>query len=257
MVVVDAKGAARVQAVDRGVARRFCVFEHVYFARPDSQLDGALGLRVRKALGRALAKEHPVEADVVIPVPDSGAPAAIGFARESGIPFELGLIRSHYVGRTFIEPQQSIRHFGVQLKLNAGARGAATASASSSSTTRSCAARPRARSSRCCATPARARCTCASARRRRRSPATTASTRRRAAELIASSHTLDEIARYVTGDSLGYLSLDGMMNGRGVGRPAAAGQGAPRRLLLRRLLHRQLSHGIPPGTIASLKRVVN
>ena len=98
---------------------RFCVFEHVYFARPDSYIDGRSVYQVRENLGRRLAQEHPVEADVVIPVPDSGVPAAIGYARESGIPFAMGLVRSHYVGRTFIEPEQSIRHFGVKLKLNA------------------------------------------------------------------------------------------------------------------------------------------
>jgi amidophosphoribosyltransferase len=99
--------------------RRLCVFEHVYFARPDSLLDGDSVYEARVAMGAQLAREHPVEADAVIPVPDSGVVAALGFARESGIPFEMGLIRNHYVGRTFIEPSDSIRHFGVRLKLNA------------------------------------------------------------------------------------------------------------------------------------------
>ncbi|PYN12992.1 MAG: amidophosphoribosyltransferase, partial [Candidatus Rokuibacteriota bacterium] len=95
-----------------------CVFEYVYFARPDSVLWGRTVHRVRKALGHQLAREHPVEADIVIPVPDSGTGAALGFSEESGIPYELGLIRNHYVGRTFIEPKQGIRHFGVKVKLN-------------------------------------------------------------------------------------------------------------------------------------------
>ena len=95
-----------------------CIFEFVYFARPDSYIFGKNVYQVRKELGRQLAREHAVEADVVIPVPDSGVPAAMGYAEESGIRFELGLIRNHYVGRTFIEPQQSIRHFGVKIKLN-------------------------------------------------------------------------------------------------------------------------------------------
>ncbi|MEZ4300458.1 MAG: amidophosphoribosyltransferase [Polyangiaceae bacterium] len=98
-----------------------CIFEYVYFARPDSHLAGASVYEVRKALGRRLATEEPLPGGkddaVVIPVPDSGVPAAVGFASAAGIPFEMGLIRSHYVGRTFIEPQQSIRHFGVRLKL--------------------------------------------------------------------------------------------------------------------------------------------
>ncbi|MBI2469422.1 MAG: amidophosphoribosyltransferase, partial [Candidatus Rokubacteria bacterium] len=95
-----------------------CVFEYVYFARPDSTLWGQNVYHVRKALGQRLAEEHPVEADVVVPVPDSGLGAALGFAERSGIPFEVGLIRNHYVGRTFIEPRQQIRHFGVRVKLN-------------------------------------------------------------------------------------------------------------------------------------------
>jgi len=121
MLVIDASGMRSQRPFDEQ-PRRMCLFEYVYFARPDAALAGANVYQVRKALGRVLAKEHPVpEGDgpaVVIPVPDSGVPAAIGFAEQSGLPFEMGLIRSHYVGRTFIEPQDSIRHFGVRLKLN-------------------------------------------------------------------------------------------------------------------------------------------
>ncbi len=98
---------------------RPCIFEHVYFSRPDSIVDGASVYSVRKAIGAQLAMESPVEADLVIPVPDSGTPAAIGYAQESGIPFELGIIRSHYVGRTFIQPSDKVRHLGVKLKHNA------------------------------------------------------------------------------------------------------------------------------------------
>ena len=96
-----------------------CVFEHIYFARPDSVLFGKSVYATRAAFGARLAAEQPAEADIVIPVPDSGVPAAIGYSKASGIPFAMGLVRSHYVGRTFIEPAQSIRHFGVKLKLNA------------------------------------------------------------------------------------------------------------------------------------------
>jgi amidophosphoribosyltransferase len=95
-----------------------CVFEHVYFARPDSVVFGRPVNQSREQLGRLLAQEHPVEADIVTPVPDSGVPAAVGYAEASGIPFRMALIRNHYVGRTFIEPEQSIRDFGVKLKLN-------------------------------------------------------------------------------------------------------------------------------------------
>ena len=95
-----------------------CIFEHVYFSRPDSIIFGRSVNESREMLGRLLAREHPVEADIVVPVPDSGVPAAVGYALESKIPFRMGLIRNHYIGRTFIEPSQAIRNFGVKLKLN-------------------------------------------------------------------------------------------------------------------------------------------
>ncbi|MCB0332712.1 MAG: amidophosphoribosyltransferase [Bdellovibrionales bacterium] len=101
------------------IQERPCIFEYVYFARPDSRVFGRSVYPIRKRMGQELAREAGVDADLVIPVPDSGTPAAIGFAQEAGIPFELGLIRNHYVGRTFIEPKQSIRNFGVKIKLNA------------------------------------------------------------------------------------------------------------------------------------------
>ena len=101
---------------------RFCVFEYVYFARPDSTVQGENVYAVRKRIGEELAREAPCDADIVIPVPDSGTPAAIGFAQESALPFELGIIRNHYVGRTFIAPTDDIRHMGVKLKHNANRR---------------------------------------------------------------------------------------------------------------------------------------
>ncbi len=97
----------------------FCVFEHIYFARPDSIVEGVSVYEARKRIGRELARESHVDADMIVPVPDSGVPAAIGYSQESGIPFELGIIRNHYVGRTFIEPTDQIRHLGVRLKHNA------------------------------------------------------------------------------------------------------------------------------------------
>ena len=100
-------------------ATKQCVFEHIYFSRPDSYLFGRSVYSVRKLMGRALAREKPVEADVVVPVPDSGVISAMGYSEESEIPFQMGLIRNHYVGRTFIEPQSQIRNFGVKIKLNA------------------------------------------------------------------------------------------------------------------------------------------
>ncbi len=118
VVLIDATGLHSYRPF-RQVAARFCIFEHIYFARPDSQVDGTSVYQRRKRIGAELARESPVTADLVIPVPDSGVPAAIGYAAEAGIPFELGIIRNHYVGRTFIEPSDHIRHLGVRLKHNA------------------------------------------------------------------------------------------------------------------------------------------
>jgi amidophosphoribosyltransferase len=118
IVIVTAQGIKSITPFPTMSARP-CIFEHVYFSRPDSIVDGSSVYSVRKAIGAQLAIESPVEADLVIPVPDSGTPAAIGYAQESGIPFELGIIRSHYVGRTFIQPGDQVRHLGVKLKHNA------------------------------------------------------------------------------------------------------------------------------------------
>jgi amidophosphoribosyltransferase len=215
----------------------FCIFEHVYFARPDSLVNGKAVYRARERMGMRLAQEAPVEADVVIPVPDSGVPAAIGYAKERGLPFEMGLIRSHYVGRTFIEPQDSIRHFGVRLKLSPvrqvvdGKRVVVVDDSLVRGTT-----------SRKIVKMLRG----AGAREvhlRISAPPTThpcyygidTPTR---SELVAASHSVDEINRYVTSDSLVYLSHEGMMaavasDGTGycsacfTGKyPVALGQGA-------------------------------
>ncbi|WP_425475553.1 amidophosphoribosyltransferase [Mesorhizobium quangtriensis] len=121
MVVITAKGVESIFPFEPQKPR-FCIFEYVYFARPDSTLEGRNVYNVRKNIGVELALESPVEADVVVPVPDSGTPAAIGFAQAANIPFELGIIRNHYVGRTFIQPGDSIRHMGVKLKHNANRR---------------------------------------------------------------------------------------------------------------------------------------
>lgn len=118
MVVINDKGLRSLRPF-QAMRPRPCIFEHVYFSRPDSLLDGLSVYQVRKNIGAQLAIESPVDADVVIPVPDSGNPAAIGYAQQSGLPFELGIIRSHYVGRTFIQPGDAIRNLGVKLKHNA------------------------------------------------------------------------------------------------------------------------------------------
>jgi amidophosphoribosyltransferase len=118
IVLVNGAGIRSFRPFDKADPKP-CIFEHVYFSRPDSIVDGTSVYQVRKNIGGELAREAPVEADYVVPVPDSGVPAAIGFSQASGIPFELGIIRSHYVGRTFIEPSDGIRHLGVKLKHNA------------------------------------------------------------------------------------------------------------------------------------------
>jgi amidophosphoribosyltransferase len=117
LVMVTRDGVTSTQFAT-GVPQASCIFEHVYFARPDSRIFGRWVQASREQMGRRLAIESPVEADLVVPVPDSGVTAALGYAAESGIPFNFGLIRNHYVGRTFIEPEQRVRDFGVKLKLN-------------------------------------------------------------------------------------------------------------------------------------------
>jgi amidophosphoribosyltransferase len=119
LVQVDFSGAVSSHRPFGSVSPRPCIFEHVYFSRPDSVLDGQSVYGVRKAIGVELAKDAPVDADLVIPVPDSGVPAALGYAQQSGIPFELGIIRSHYVGRTFIQPSDGARNADVKRKHNA------------------------------------------------------------------------------------------------------------------------------------------
>ena len=119
MVIVTESGIESRRPFGELPARRSCIFEYVYFSRPDSNIDGRNVYAARKSIGEELAREAPVEADIVVPVPDSGVPAAIGYAQASGLPFELGIIRNHYVGRTFIQPSDSIRHMGVKLKHNA------------------------------------------------------------------------------------------------------------------------------------------
>ena len=118
MVTLDPQGMRSRQAMPPAQPAQHCIFEHIYFSRPDSKVFGESVDRIRRRLGHQLAKEHPAQADIVISVPDSSNSIALGFAEESGIPYELGLIRNHYVGRTFIQPSQSGRDFGVRVKFN-------------------------------------------------------------------------------------------------------------------------------------------
>lgn len=118
MVVITREGIKSLRPLE-SASSRLCIFEYIYFARPDSEMGGKSVYEMRKRIGATLAQEAPCDTDIVVPVPDSGVPAAIGFAEAAGIPFELGIIRNHYVGRTFIEPTQRIRHLGVKMKHNA------------------------------------------------------------------------------------------------------------------------------------------
>lgn len=208
ILIIDENGLQSVQM--RRETRRFCVFEHVYFARPDSVLDDLSVYDARISMGEHLARETAVAADVVIPVPDSGMVAALGYARASGLPFEMGLIRNHYVGRTFIEPKDSIRHFGVKLKLNPvpqvlkGRRVVVVDDSLVRGTT-----------SRKIVKMIRA-AGAAEVHLRISSPPVISpcyygiDTPTRA-ELLASTHNPEEVARYITADSVAYLSPEGLM----------------------------------------------
>ncbi len=210
MVIIDERGIRSTRPF-AAMPKKTCIFEFVYFARPDSNLSGVSVYEARKAMGRALADEHPVDADIVIPVPDSGVPATIGYSEQSKIPFEMGLVRSHYVGRTFIEPQQSIRHFGVRLKLNpvSDALRGKRVVVVDDSIVRGTTSRKIVKMLR----DAGAR----EVHLRISSPPTQwpcyygidTPTR---SELIASSHSIDEINAYITSDSLAYLSLDRLIS---------------------------------------------
>ena len=194
-----------------------CIFEHVYFARPDSYVFGRSVNEVRTELGRVLAREQPVDADVVVPVPDSGVCAAMGFHEESGVPLRMGLIRNHYVGRTFIQPQQSIRHFGVKVKLNPvrsildGKRVILV----DDSIVRGTTSRKIVRMVRAAgAKEVHVRISCPPTI----SPCFYGVDTPRKAELIAATHTLAEIREFLEADSVAYLSLDGLLSAVGTER---------------------------------------
>lgn len=187
----------------------FCSFEHVYFSRPDSVIFGRPVNESREHLGRLLAREHPVDADSVIPVPDSGVPAAIGYAAESGIPFRMGLIRNHYIGRTFIEPEQAIRDFGVKLKLNPVRRmiEGQRVILVDDSIVRGTTSRKIVRMVReSGAAEVHVRISCPPTI----SPCYYGVDTPTRAELIASNHSVEEIRQYLEADTLGYLSLAGL-----------------------------------------------
>jgi len=209
-VVVARGGRIESYHLERAPEPARCIFEHVYFARPDSKVFGDSVSQARLRMGARLAREAPAVADIVVPVPDSGLFAALGYSRESGLPLEFGLIRNHYVGRTFIEPKQSIRHFGVKVKLNpireliAGKRVVLV----DDSIVRGTTSRKIVRMVRDAGA--------AEVHVRISAPPTEwpchygidTPTR---GELIASDHRVEEIRRFIEADSLAYLSLDGLL----------------------------------------------
>jgi amidophosphoribosyltransferase len=186
-----------------------CIFEHVYFSRPDSIVFGRPVNESREQLGRLLAREHPVDADLVAPVPDSGVPAAIGYSEESGIPFRMALIRNHYVGRTFIEPEQAIRDFGVKLKLNPVRRmlEGKRVILVDDSLVRGTTSKKIVRLVRDAgATEVHMRISCPPTI----SPCYYGVDTPRRDELIAAKHSVEEIRNFLGADSLGYLSLESL-----------------------------------------------
>jgi amidophosphoribosyltransferase len=194
-----------------------CIFEHVYFARPDSYVFGRSVNDVRTDLGRSLAREHAVDADIVVPVPDSGVCAAMGFAEESGIPLRMGLIRNHYVGRTFIEPQSSIRDFGVRIKLNPvrGILKGKRVVLVDDSLVRGTTSRKIVKMVRAAgAKEVHVRISCPPTI----SPCFYGVDTPRKSELIAATHTLEEIREFLQADSIAYLSLEGLLGTVGAER---------------------------------------
>src|SRR6266850_6266559 len=213
ILVISAEGARSIRPFPPAHLSQ-CVFEHVYFSRPDSYVFGKSVNEVRTDLGRILAREQPVDADVVVPVPDSGVCAAMGFADESKIPLRMGLIRNHYVGRTFIQPQSSIRHFGVKVKLNPvksildGKRVVLVDdSIVRGTTSRKIVKMVRAAGAR----EVHLRISCPPTI----SPCFYGVDTPSRAELIAATHTIEDIRKYVEADSLAYLSLEGLLSAVG------------------------------------------
>jgi amidophosphoribosyltransferase len=211
LVMVSEDGVtSRYFARDTATRQSSCIFEHVYFARPDSRIFGRWVQQSREQMGRHLARESSVPADLIVPVPDSGVTAAIGYAAESGIPFNLGLIRNHYVGRTFIQPEQRVRDFGVRMKLNPvrslleGKRVILI----DDSIIRGTTSRKIVRMVRAAgATEVHLRISCPPTI----SPCFYGVDTPSKKDLIAANKSIAEICAYIEADSLAYLSLDGLL----------------------------------------------
>jgi len=210
VVIISAQGLKSLKVSSQGTRLAHCIFEHVYFARPDSKIFGESVHLVRQRLGQELAKEHPVDADLVIPVPDSGSSAALGYSRQSGIPLEYGIIRNHYVGRTFIQPSQGLRDFKVRVKFNfvkevlKGRRLVVVDDSIVRGTTSKIRVK---RLRQAGAKEVHLRISCPP----HRFPCAYGIDFPTKEELIANKYNTEEIRKYFECDSVGYLSLEGML----------------------------------------------
>ncbi|HEY6169906.1 MAG TPA: amidophosphoribosyltransferase [Verrucomicrobiae bacterium] len=210
IVIINENGLRSIKAFPDHERRAFCIFEYVYFARPDSNIAERSVYRVRKELGRQLAREHPIPADIVVPVPDSGVYAALGYSEESGIPFEMAFIRNHYVGRSFLQPSQLIRDFNVRVKLNLigelvrGKRVVIVDDSIVRGTT--CKTRVNTLKE-AGATEVHVRVSCPP----HMNPCVYGIDFPDRKKLMAANYSVDEIRQYLNADSLGYLSQDGMV----------------------------------------------
>jgi amidophosphoribosyltransferase len=217
IVVINEKGLTSLQAFPEQERRAFCLFEYVYFARPDSTIAGRNVYKVRVEMGRQLAREHPVDADLVIPVPDSGVYAALGYSEESKIPYEMAFIRNHYVGRSFLQPTQLIRDFNVRVKLNLigelvkGKRVIIVDDSIVRGTT--CKARVNTLKE-AGAKEVHVRVSCPP----HMNPCVYGIDFPDRSKLMAANHSLDEIRSYLSADSLHYLSADGLVKATGLPR---------------------------------------
>jgi len=215
IIIIDKDGPRSLQAFPDQTRRALCIFEYVYFARPDSNIAGRNVYKVRVEMGRELAREHPLEADLVVPVPDSGNCAALGYSLESGIPYEMAFVRNHYVGRSFLQPSQLIRDFNVRVKLNLitelvkGKRVIVVDDSIVRGTT--CKARVN-NLKEAGAKEVHVLVSCPP----HMNPCVYGIDFPDRSKLMAASHTLDEICRYLNADSLGYLSEEGMVKATGL-----------------------------------------
>ncbi len=217
IVIIDKNGPRSIQAFPEHTRRAFCVFEYVYFARPDSNIANRNVYKVRVEMGRELAREHPIAADVVVPVPDSGNCAALGYSLASGIPYEMAFVRNHYVGRSFLQPSQHIRDFDVKVKLNLIAelvRGKRVIVVDDS-IVRGTTCKVRVNNLKeAGAKEVHVLVSCPP----HMNPCVYGIDFPDRSKLMAANHSLDEIRQYLNADSLGYLSPDGMVRATGLPR---------------------------------------